>query len=174
MMRMHRGLIIVTVVLMGLVLTGGAALAQAAYPPGASAQCDASQVAPGGAIECEAGGFEAGSEVVVEVLGNGFSRTITVTANDEGVASVTVQIPAEANDGRATITFEGEDAEGNFVRVAGASFTVEEPAAGAEAIPATGANVSNGAILALGVIVLGGALVYGARRRRRHGADVGS
>lgn len=173
-MRIQRGLIIGAVVLLGLIFTGGAALAQAAYPPGASAQCDASTVAPGETITCQAGGFEAGSEVVVEVLGNGFSRTITVTADAEGVAEVSVQIPAEANDGRATITFEGRDASGNFIRVAAASFTVQEEAAGEEPIPATGANVSNGTILALGVIVLGGALVYGARRRRRHEADLGS
>lgn len=174
-MRMRRGMIITTVVLLGLVFTGGAALAQAAYPPGASAECDTSQVAPGGTITCRAGGFAAGTEVIVEVLGNGFSRTVTVTADGEGVAEVTVQIPPEANDGRTTITFEGRDAEGNFLRVAAASFTVQETTARGEGpIPATGANVSNGAILALGVIVLGGALVYGARRRRQHGADLGS
>lgn len=174
-MGRHRGVIVAVVVLLGLVFTGGAALAQAAYPPGASAQCDTSQVAPGGTITCEAGGFAAGTEVIVEVLGNGFSRTITVTADGEGVASVTVQIPPEANDGRTTITFEGQDAEGNFLRVAAASFTVQEaPGPAEQPIPATGANASNGAILALGVIVLGGALVYGARRRRRQEADLGS
>lgn len=173
-MRAQRGLIIVAVVLLGLVFTGGAALAQAAYPPGASAQCDASAVAPGATITCSASGFAAGTEVTVEVLGNGFTLTFTVTADSEGVASATFQIPEDANDGETSIAFEGQDASGNFVRVAAASFEVQEQAAGDGAIPATGADVSNGAILALGVIVLGGALVFGARRRRKNEIHVGS
>ena len=166
---MQRGLIVIAVALLGLVLSAGAALAQSrpAYPPGASVACDASAGTPGETIACSATGFAPGSEVTVEVLGNGWSLTLTVTANSEGVASASFQIPEDANDGRATVTFSGQDASGNFVRVASATFTVQEQAAGAGPIPATGANVSNGAILALGGIVLGGALVYGSRRRRK-------
>lgn len=169
---MRRGLIFGAVVLLGLIFTGGAALAQAAYPPGASAQCDAAAVAPGDTITCQAEGFAAGTEVVVEVLGNGFALSTTTTADSEGVASATIQIPEDANDGEATIAFEGQDASGEFVRVAVASFQVQEEAAADGPIPTTGAEVSNGAIIALGVILLGGSLVYGARRRRKSTVDL--
>lgn len=165
-MRAQRGLIVIVMVLMGLVFTASAALAQA-YPPGASAQCPTSAPEPGDSVTCSADGFAPGSEVDVEVRGTAWSRDFTVTASSEGVASVTFQVPADANDGEATITFTGPDASSDFTRVASATFTVQEEAAGEGPIPATGADVSNGAILALGGIVLGGALVYGSRRRRK-------
>lgn len=173
-MRVQRASLVTLIAIVGLVLMGPAAFAQAPYPPGAAARCDDAVVAPGETIRCEARGFAAGAEVIVEVLGNGFSRTLTVTADAEGVASVTVQIPPEANDGRGTITFTGEGPDGSQ-QVASASFVVQTvPAAPADdgPIPTTGANLSNGALLALGVIVLGGSLVYGARRRRSHDVDL--
>ncbi len=156
--------IFVTALALLLVLPG-AALAQAPYPAGAAATCPTGTVVVGGTITCSAAGFAPGSTVTVEVAGTNFTRTRTVTANPQGVATATIDIPADAAPGGATITFTGTDVSGRFLRVAAAQFTiVARPAAGL--LPTTGTGVTNGLLVALGVMVLGGLSLTAARRRR--------
>lgn len=144
-----------------LLVLPGAALAQQ-YPPGAAATCPTGTVVAGGTITCSAAGFAPGSTVTAEVAGTNFTRTRTVTANQQGVATATIDIPADAALGGATVTFTGTDVSGRFLRVAAAQFTVVAPAAG---LPTTGTGVTNGLLGALAVLILGGLSLTAARRR---------
>lgn len=182
--------VLVAVAWTALLATG--AMAQASYPAGAGVTCDSSVAAPGSSITCSAGGFAPGTEVKVEATGTAddgaFNVTTTVVANANGVASATIKIPSNASQGPVSVVFSGEDSNGNFVRVASGTFTVQAAPAGSGSgsgatdgdsgtgsggLARTGGEITIGAALAASLLVVGAAFLLVARRRSNHDVHAG-
>ncbi|GAA4514481.1 S1 family peptidase [Brevibacterium yomogidense] len=116
-------------------------------------------------------GAEPGSEVVFDTFAAGddeASKSITVAADEDGVASSRIwgltSADAEAyiGDYDVVATTEDETLEGSFSVVAGE----DDGGEGGEDLPRTGSTVGPLAAGAAGLVALGGALVYVARRRQ--------
>lgn len=179
-------IVAVATVTMALALLIGGAASAAPYPIGASVQCDATAVAPNATVTCSASGFAGGTEVDWTLTGERedgsvFVLDATVTADGGGTATVTFKVPSDAANGPATIEARGQDASGDFVRVAAGVFTVDDTLAAApeaqqppltpDVTPRTGAEFTRGGALATLAIVVGAGLVLYARRRSRHDAE---
>ena len=116
-------------------------------------------------------GAEPGSEVVFDTFAAGddeASKSITVTADEDGVASsriwglTSAEPEAYIGDYDVVATTEDETLEGSFSVVAGE----DDGGEGGEDLPRTGSTVGPLAAGAAGLVALGGALVYVARRRQ--------
>jgi hypothetical protein len=190
MARWHRLSVVTSVMVLGLLTTAIAAAAQEPYPPGPAAESvDCDTPVPGTTVECTAGVFEPNSTVEVTVTRSGaeqaagevtaasfaivpvgtlaqssFPQTETVQADDEGFVTFAFTIPEDAEPGETfTITFSGVGADGEPL-VISESITVEAAAPG---LAVTGANITNGTLLGIGLVVLGAGAVLGSRRRSR-------
>lgn len=159
------------------------------YPPGgAELGCSATTVQPGESVVCAVadGTFEPGSPVeatlsssggqalglaVVNVTalaplaqqGDSFTLTQQVTAAEDGSAEASFQIPLDAVLGAVAVTFEGTAPDGSPQRVS-ESGTIEVVAA-EETLPETGADAQPLVWIVTALLVVGGLVVWGVRRR---------
>lgn len=179
MPSLRRFALVATLSLVATFMFAGAAFAQ--YAPGGGIDCDSSTVTPGDAFTCSAGGFLAGSDVSVTATGatterDAWTFETTATADQSGVASATIQTPADAT-GSTTVTFAGLDAEGNARVLSNATaVTVVQPAAagdgdGTADLPATGSDMTGGIIAMTALVTVGAALLLVTRRRTREHVD---
>lgn len=153
------------------------------YPPsgGCSLGLSSSTVPAGGTVVVSTSGtpcYAPGSSETLTFTSDPVNLG-TVTANANGQFSTTVTIPSDATAGTHTITSSGPGASGGTL-VLSASLTVTRAAAPVAAAPGqlafTGSSDTAPLLwIALVALVLGAALVIGARRRvSTRGREVGS
>lgn len=175
MRTMLRGIVLATVTSLLLAMAMMPALAQTdpygeAEPTTGEAEGPATAEA-GQEVTFVADEFAVGAEVLVQV-GGVVVTTGTVVANAQGVATAAIEIPCGTPEGDATVSFTGEGETGGE-RVVTTNFTVVGATAACPAgavdeggLAATGINLSNGVLLALGLLVIGGGAVAAGRRNR--------
>lgn len=185
--RNRRWTVIALLTLLSTFGLAGSALAQN-YPAGPSPiTCSTTTVQAGSSFTCSAGGFQPGSSVAVTATGSTTDTTgaqaaagtwtynTTVTANSEGVATATIQVPGDAV-GPVSVTFEGIDPEGQTRVLSAVAVVTVAPApsddggdAGApddgEGTAATGGDFTTGIIAVVTLLVVGGGLLFATRRR---------
>lgn len=167
-----RGIVLATLTSLLLAMAFIPAMAQQNPYGGGAPTTDEAQgpatVQPGTDATFTGAGFAVGGEVVVRVVGV-INTTGTVIANRGGVARATIEIPCPTPAGEATITLTGEGENGGE-RVVSETFTVTDNTAAAciegRGLAATGINLSNGVLLALGLLILGGGALAASRRTR--------
>ena len=133
-----------------------------------SVESNRDQVQSGENVTIQVMGYAANAQVTVTVTGV-MNTTFTRTTTAAGNLSFVLEVPCGTQSGDAPVNVSGPDGEGNTVTndttfaVAGSSNACAAPG-----LSATGQNLSNGGLLAIGAIVLGGGLVAYTRRRRSH------
>lgn len=167
-----RGIVLATLTSLLLALAFMPAMAQDNPYGGGEPTTDEAQApesAPAGTTVTVTGeGFGVGGEVVVRAVGV-VNTTGTVVANRGGVATAKIEIPCGTPAGDVNVTMTGEGENGGE-RVVSTTFTVTDATAAAcvegRGLAATGANASNGLMLALGLLVVGGGAVAVSRRKK--------
>lgn len=161
MKRVLTALVSATVAL----LLGGSALAQAYAPTGPAIAASSSVVATGGSVTLTVTGFPAGSTVRFTLNPGGISLG-SATANANGTATLTVQIPSNVAPGAYQVLATG----GGISAVL--NLTITRPTLAAPPRPGhtafTGADVAGLVTLALVLLGVGTGLVIVGRRRRAH------
>lgn len=166
-----RGIVLATLTSLLLAMAFMPAMAQdnpyAGEPTTDEGQAPESAVA-GVTVTVTGDGFANGATVVVQT-GGVVVTTGTVVANRGGVATARIEIPCDTAPGEVAVTMTGEGENGGE-RVVTTSFTVTDATAAAcvegRGLAATGANASNGLMLALGLLVVGGGAVAVSRRKK--------
>jgi hypothetical protein len=120
---------------------------------------DPSSVAPGGTVKVCAGGFAPDSVVTISLDGTGLT---TAPVDGSGSICTTVVLPAGESAGSHNVNVSGKDANGDPLTVV-LAVTVTRTN---DTLPVTGGDVARYLGLAVGLIALGSAAVYGARRYR--------
>lgn len=140
------------------------------YPPNRGAlQLSRSAARPGDPVTARGCGFRPGSTVNVDlVMGTQVVRVGTATAGADGGFEVTFNIPANTPVGQHTLETTGVDPAGD-VRALSANIRVI--GAGGD-LPRTGSDSTAPLVTAgAGLVLLGGAAVFAARRRRAAHAE---
>lgn len=127
-------------------------------------------VPPGGSVTFKGGGFKGDSKVQIQLVCGSANPVVvgTTTANSEGNVTVTVVIPANTPPGSCQIEAVGVDPNGNPLTVV-LGITVTSTTSGT--LPRTGSNTGEYLGLAIALIALGSAAVWGARRERLRRGD---
>jgi hypothetical protein len=136
-------------------------------PANSTATMSASSVVPGGSLTVSGAGFAAGERVDVFVLSTP-TQVGSTTANAQGVASLTFQVPRTLDPGAHTVELRGASG-----RVVSAGFTVTAPASASGARLAASGPAGDTLPLALGglgLLLVGGALVTVGRAAGRTAA----
>ncbi len=122
-------------------------------------------VAPGGTVQFKGGGYKSNSTVQIQLVCGTADPVVlgTTTANGEGNVDVTVTIPANTSPGSCQIEGVGVDPNGNPLTVV-LGITVTTASTGT--LPRTGSDTGEYLGLAIALIALGSAAVWGARRER--------
>lgn len=165
---MIRRLAPIAVVLAFLAVPGIAAAQQ--YPPTATALTVANSTSgPGSAVSIEGGGFVANTDVVITDE-SAPATLVTVKASAAGTIATSVKIRADGKPGYHSFKAAGAGASGG-VQVLSAGVNVGgvgSPPGVSGTLARTGA--SNGtiptALVAAGLALVGGVLVFSVRRRR--------
>jgi len=138
-------------------------------------QCEApsvsdTEVVPGEAIVFSGGGFAANSNINIELRSTPVSLGST-TADDSGNFSVEVVIPPETAPGQHELAAIGVDPDGNpltvvlpITVVAAGDGSSSSTAGGGGTLPVTGSDIGRFVGLGLGLILVGGAAVWSARK----------
>jgi alpha-L-fucosidase len=144
-------------------------------------QCSApsvsdSVVAPGGTITFKGGGFAPNSVVTITLHSDPILLG-TTTADSRGNFTFEAAIPADLPPGEHALEAAGVDPSGNPltvsqpITVVTAEVLGEVQTAGTSGtLPYTGADIARYAGLGLGLAVVGGAAVWGARRAKANQA----
>lgn len=138
------------------------------YPPRRGAlQLSRSAARPGEPVTARGCGFRPGSQVTLDF----FSQPVqvgTATAGADGGFAITFNIPTSATAGEHTVEATGIDPAGQ-PRVLSANIQV----IGGADLPRTGSSSTTPLTAAgVGLVLLGTAAVYGARRRRAQRARI--
>jgi LPXTG-motif cell wall-anchored protein len=156
----------------GMVLLAPAAQAAPVYPPAAPAISVSSTVVdPGTAVSVTGTGFQALSGVTVTWTGPGArgmasaalpfgTRAVTADASGSATTSITFNVA-----GMHTITMSGVDAAGAPVSLSATVQVTGAPAAAGE-LSHTGSPLVQYLLAALGLVLVGLAIVYFVRRHR--------
>ena len=137
------------------------------YPPGgATCGVSATVVSPGGSLTVGCDNLLPGSSFTIEFLSPEVLASGTVGA--DGSFSETVTIPSDATPGDHIILVRGTDADGDPVSIE-IPITVSGGAA-AEGVAFTGANITVGLLLLVGLVIAGGTALVAGRRRARTSA----
>jgi LPXTG-motif cell wall-anchored protein len=139
------------------------------YPPRRGGlQLSRSAGRPGTPVTARGCGFRPGSQVTLDFLSQPV-RVATATAGADGGFDATFNVPSSASVGEHTVEATGVDPTGE-PRVLSAGFRVIGEGGGD--LPRTGSS-STAPLTAAGVglVLLGAAAVYGARRRRAQRAQ---
>ncbi|HVM63620.1 MAG TPA: hypothetical protein VMU14_02080 [Acidimicrobiales bacterium] len=120
-------------------------------------------VAPGGTVEFKGGGFKPGSSVQIELVCGTANPVVvgTVTTNGEGNYDATVTIPTDTPPGSCQLEAVGVDSNGDPLTVVEA-IVVTSTSTGT--LPVTGSNTGEYLGLAIALIAIGSAAVWGSRR----------
>lgn len=138
------------------------------YPPNRGAlQVSRSAARPGDPVTARGCGFRPGSTVNVDlVMGSQVTRVGTATAGADGGFELTFNVPANAPVGNHTLEATGVDPAGD-VRALSATLRVIGGEQGRGDLPRTGSDSTAPLVTAgAGLVLLGGAAVFAARRRR--------
>ena len=150
----------------GLLLVGGPAAAQEAYPPDVpSVATPSSSVANGGSTTVAGAGWQPGTTVTLTV--GGVQQTLgTAPVQSDGSFSADVTLPC-LDSGSHTITVTGTGASG-AAATASTMITVTgscgDPGNGS--LPRTGSDIASLFTLAAGLALLGAVMVIVMNRRR--------
>lgn len=138
------------------------------YPPNRGAlQLSRSAARPGQPVTARGCGFRPGSTVNVDFFSQP-TRVATATAGADGGFEATFNIPSNAAIGQHTVEATGVDPAGD-VRALSANIRVI--GAGGD-LPRTGSDSTAPLVTAgAGLVLLGGAAVFAARRRRAARAE---
>lgn len=175
---LKRTMLVAVAVSATLVLGAATAGAQVYPPPANFCTISDTTPTPGQTVTISCGTYLAGATVTFTFLSTPVVLG-TVTADANGVATLTTAIPSDATLGDHTITVTGESAAGPLTQTipltvvsAGAGAGAGGVATGAGGLPRTGTDSSLPlARTAALLIAVGGVLVLAARRRRAE-ADV--
>jgi hypothetical protein len=143
----------------------------AGYLQCAAPSVSADTVPPGGTVVFKGGGFAPNSTVTVTLHSDPIVLG-TTTANDQGNFTFEAVIPDGLDPGEHRLEASGVDPAGNPLVVVQTITVVPAEALAAEAtqssgtLPYTGSDVLRYAGLGLGLVVVGGAAVWGTRRTR--------
>jgi hypothetical protein len=120
-------------------------------------------VAPGGTVEFKGGGFKPGSSVQIELVCGSQNPVVvgTVTASSNGNFDANVTIPSDTPPGSCQLQAVGVDGNGDPLTVV-LSIVVTSTSGGT--LPVTGSNTGEYLGLAIALIALGSAAVWGSRR----------
>ncbi|CAN5528248.1 hypothetical protein BH20ACT2_BH20ACT2_15350 [soil metagenome] len=150
------------------------AVAQTYPPPAEGITISNTTVVPGQSVTVTATGYAPGTAVGFVFLSDPVDLG-SVTADANGVARLTFNVPADADPGEHTVTASGLGADGSPL-VQSVNLTVVGPdgAAGGQGtgrrpLPRTGTDASIGlGQLGAGLLAAGGIAVLAARKRRVH------
>jgi hypothetical protein len=145
------------------VLLAGPALAQTYPPEEPTAEVSDSTVRPCDTITVSGSNWQAGSTVQISLDGE---QVATDTADASGNVSTSVRIPCALAPGTYVISLSGTAADGTSA-TATTTITVLAAGGGGAGAVRTGADLSAGLTIMVGLLVLGiGALVATRRRAR--------
>lgn len=135
------------------------------YPPNrGSLQMSRSAARPGQPVTSRGCGFRPGSTVNVDFFSQP-TRVATATAGADGGFEATWNVPSSASAGDHTVEATGVDPSGD-VRALSATLRVIGAEQGRD-LPRTGSDSTAPLVTAgAGLVLLGGAAVFAARRRR--------
>jgi len=143
-------------------------------------QCQApsvsdTEVVPGEAITFSGGGYAANSNIDIELRSTPVQLGST-TADDVGNFSVEVVIPLDTPPGQHELAAIGIDPDGNpLTTVLPITVVATGGASGGSGgsggtLPTTGSDIGRSVGLGLGLILVGGAVVWSVRKERTSGA----
>lgn len=204
MTSMPRTLALVTAAALTVLGLAGPATAQEYPPGGAEVTCSTTAVEPGGEVSCgvAAGTFQAGSTVTATLssdvragqaagspplaaadtptvlhlaaTGSSFTLQEEVTADDDGSADATFDLPVDAVLGAVAVTFAGTAPDGSPVQVGSADTVRVVTETGGEdggGLADTGGDLGVAGWLVLGLLAAGGGLLWASRRRSQDEED---
>jgi hypothetical protein len=169
---MRTSLKVIGAVAISVVSFGGVAAAQQPYPPtgACSLNLDSAVVTRGQSIAVQvpacSGGYVGMGPVDITFASKPVTLA-TVTTDETGAFTARVTIPRDASPGPHTISATGRRADGStLVLTRTVTVAGKDGVASAGSLPFTGSSNALPAIwIALAVLVVGAALVIGARRR---------
>ena len=136
--------------------------------PNAPARATPSEVNPGSSVSLSAAGFQPGTPTNIAYCDAPRTDLGTATATSDGSVGVTVQVPAAAAGSSATLMVCGVSANGQL-RQAAATVRLTGPTTPTppQALPRTGSDTTRLLASGTSLVVLGGAALLGARRRKQ-------